>query len=161
ARAILDGHVILSRSLAAQGIYPAVDLRASVSRSMQQIVSGVQWDMSARLNQLVARYSDSEDLINVGAYTRGIDPLTDEAIDKQPAIREFLQQRLDDAVDSDESLAALERVVSEQTGTEGKASVTVDNERSPAQLAALPQRQATGSNVTPLPAATPQSVLDS
>ncbi|MGB5324985.1 MAG: FliI/YscN family ATPase, partial [Pseudomonadales bacterium] len=50
ARAILDGHVILSRSLAAQGIYPAVDLRASVSRSMQQIVSGVQWDMSARLN---------------------------------------------------------------------------------------------------------------
>ncbi|MBT8151534.1 MAG: FliI/YscN family ATPase [Gammaproteobacteria bacterium] len=137
ARAILDGHVVLSRELAAQGIYPAVDLRASVSRAMQQIVSGVQWSMSARLVQLVARYAQSEDLVSVGAYTRGMDPLTDEAIDKQPAIRAFLSQALDDAVDVSESLTALEQVVNEAPQAPAEAGIEQAAETAdPARLVA-------------------------
>ncbi|MDB4363320.1 flagellum-specific ATP synthase FliI, partial [Pseudomonadales bacterium] len=119
ARAILDGHVVLSRRIAAEGIYPAVDIQASISRSMQQIVSSEQWTLANRLNQLIARYAESKDLISVGAYTPGIDALTDQAIQKQTAIREFLRQSLDDAVDLSESFSALQNLIDSPAAVDG------------------------------------------
>lgn len=111
ARAILDGHIVLSRSLAAEGVYPAVDIQNSISRSMNQIVSEEQMALSNQLKQLIARYADSKDLISVGAYTEGIDPLTDLSIARQPAIRAFLNQPLHLPVTYAESVDELSGLV--------------------------------------------------
>ena len=96
ARAILDGHMVLSRRLAEEGHYPAIDVEASISRVMPQIVSGEQMRQAQRFKQLYSRYEQARDLISVGAYQKGNDPDTDKAIDLMPAIRQFLQQGLNE-----------------------------------------------------------------
>ena len=111
ARAILDGHIVLSRDIAGEGIYPAVDIQASISRVMNQIVSQDQLILANQLRQWLARYADSKDLITVGAYNRGVDAVTDLAIDKQPAIREFLNQSLNQSVNYQQSTEALSSLV--------------------------------------------------
>ena len=95
ARAILDGHIVLSRDIAGQGIYPAVDIQASISRSMTSIVSPEHMLAANQVKQLYSRFEQSKDLISVGAYTAGIDPITDLAIARQPQIQAFLSQDLD------------------------------------------------------------------
>lgn len=92
ARAILDGHIVLSRRLADAGIYPAVDVGASVSRLQTRIVPEAERMLSVRFKALWSRYSEQEDLINMGAYQRGADPLTDEAIARRARLVEFLKQ---------------------------------------------------------------------
>ncbi|MDR9466755.1 flagellar protein export ATPase FliI [Marinospirillum sp.] len=99
ARAILDGHIVLSRKLAEEGHYPAIDIEASISRAMPQIVSPEHLSRVYRFKQLMARYEQNKDLINVGAYTRGSDAEIDLAIAMMPAMREFLQQPLDQQQD--------------------------------------------------------------
>ncbi len=104
ARAILDGHVVLSRRLVEEGHYPAIDIEASISRAMDQI-SGEEHIQAARwLKRLYSTYEKNRDLISVGAYTPGSDRLIDEAIALRPHIAEFLQQGMNTQVDFNASL---------------------------------------------------------
>jgi flagellum-specific ATP synthase len=92
ARAILDGHVTLSRPLAESGVYPAIDIEASISRAMHRIAGSEHQDCAARFRQLYSTYQSHRDLIAVGAYRRGSDARVDAAIDYWPRIVEFLRQ---------------------------------------------------------------------
>ena len=108
ARAILDGHIVLDRALAESGHYPAIDIEQSISRAMHVITSPAHQELSRRLKKLYSRYARSRDLINVGAYAAGTDPLLDEAIRLQGAMEAFLQQNINECADVEGSLAALE-----------------------------------------------------
>ena len=103
ARAILDGHIVLSRTLAEQGHYPAIDVEASISRAMPQIVDETQLAAAMRFRQLMSKFSQNEDLISIGAYVAGSDPDTDTAISSMPTMRKFLQQGLRESVGMRES----------------------------------------------------------
>ncbi len=92
ARAILDGHFVLSRQLAESGLYPAIDIEASISRAMHQISTREQLEHVTRIRQMYGAYQQNRDLITVGAYRRGSDPRVDLAIDYWPRILEFLKQ---------------------------------------------------------------------
>ena len=107
ARAILDGHIVLDRSLAESGHYPAINIEQSISRAMHSITTLEQQQLSRRLKKLYSRYERSRDLINVGAYAAGSDPLLDEAIKLQSGMEAFLQQDINERSDVQESLAEL------------------------------------------------------
>jgi flagellum-specific ATP synthase len=110
ARAILDGHIVLSRQLAEAGVYPAVDIESSISRAMHQVILREHQELALRVRQLYAVYRQSRDLISVGAYKRGSDPRVDAAIEAWPRIVDFLRQDMYDRVsfaDSARSLATL------------------------------------------------------
>jgi flagellum-specific ATP synthase len=92
ARAILDGHIVLSRDLADQGHYPAIDIEASISRAMTELLSPDELALTRRFKQLFAAYRRSRDLIAVGAYVRGNDSLLDRAVALYPQLAAFLQQ---------------------------------------------------------------------
>jgi flagellum-specific ATP synthase len=94
ARAILDGHIVLTRDLADQGHYPAIDIEASISRAMTELLSVSELEDARRFKQLFSAYRRSRDLIAVGAYVRGSDPLLDRAIALFPHLTAFLQQDL-------------------------------------------------------------------
>ncbi len=94
ARAILDGHIVLTRDLADQGHYPAIDIEASISRAMTELLSEAELEDARRFKQLFSAYRRSRDLIAVGAYVRGSDPLLDRAIALFPHLTTFLQQDL-------------------------------------------------------------------
>lgn len=91
-RGILDGHIILSRHLASKNHYPAIDILGSVSRLMNQVADGEQIECASYCRDLLSVYRDSEDLINIGAYSKGNNPEIDMAIDKVPNINDFLKQ---------------------------------------------------------------------
>jgi len=92
ARSILDGHIMLSRDLAARNHYPCIDINHSVSRLMSAIVSDKHKESSGKLREVLARYAEAEDLINIGAYVKGSNPKIDNALDKIDAVNSFLQQ---------------------------------------------------------------------
>ena len=92
ARAILDGHIVLSRQLAESGHYPAIDVEASISRAMTSLVDEAQLENVRRLRSLYSCYQRSRDLINVGAYLAGSDPQLDQAIALMPRMEAFLRQ---------------------------------------------------------------------
>lgn len=121
ARAILDGQIVLSRRLAEAGQYPAVDVGASISRVMPTLVAGRHYAAMQRFKQLVSAYRDNRDLVNVGAYVRGSDPLVDEALDRHRDLERFLMQGMDLAVSMEEAgrqlLALFEPA--EEVATEG------------------------------------------
>jgi len=98
ARAILDGHFVLSRKLADAGHYPAIDIEQSISRVMTEIITDSHQKEVMRFKQLYSCYQQNKDLINVGAYTRGSDPEIDEAIEFYPYLRDFLQQNVSESV---------------------------------------------------------------
>jgi type III secretion protein N (ATPase) len=93
-RSILDGHIVLSRKLAQANHYPAIDIGASVSRVMNQVVDGRHRELAARLRRLDAVYREIELLLRVGEYESGSDPEADEAINRRDAIRRFLCQEV-------------------------------------------------------------------
>jgi flagellum-specific ATP synthase len=95
-RSILDGHIVLTRSLAHSGHYPAIDVLQSVSRLVGEIVTPDVQAAGQQVRAALAAYRDKEDLISIGAYQRGSDPLVDVAIDQRSAINAFLRQRVDD-----------------------------------------------------------------
>ena len=111
ARAILDGHIVLSRALAEQGHYPAIDIEASISRVMSAVVPADTLEQARRFKQLYARYQHNRDLIAVGAYARGSDPLTDAAIARYPLIEAFLQQGMFEVEARADSLTRLAAVL--------------------------------------------------
>lgn len=110
ARGVLDGHFVLSRRLAEEGHYPAIDIESSISRVMPQVVPPEQLKQAQRFKQLWSRYQQSRDLISVGAYVPGGDADTDQAIARQPIMAQYLRQGLDESVgmpQSREQLAAV------------------------------------------------------
>jgi flagellum-specific ATP synthase len=110
-RGILDGHIALSRELANSGHYPAIDVLPSVSRVMPDIASKEHLKMATRLKTLMAAYKDAKDLINIGAYHRGSNNDIDEAMEKMPAIVNFLQQETDESVGLNETLNGLRELI--------------------------------------------------
>jgi len=112
ARAILDGHFVLSRKLADAGHYPAIDIEASISRVMTEITTDPHQQEVRRFKQLYSCYQQNRDLINVGAYTRGSDPEVDEAIEFYPHLRGFLQQNISEAVDLQSGMQQLSALLS-------------------------------------------------
>ena len=95
ARSILDGHIVLSRALAHKNHYPAIDVLASISRVMNNIVSEEHKQAAGKIRNILASYRKNEDLINIGAYAKGSDPNVDKAIDLIDEVNEFLTQRAD------------------------------------------------------------------
>ena len=106
-RSILDGHVVLTRSLAHAGHYPAIDVLQSVSRLAGEIVSGEVTNAGQQLRAALAALNDKQDLISIGAYNAGSDPLLDAALELRPQIDGFLRQSVDEASDPHSSDAEL------------------------------------------------------
>jgi flagellum-specific ATP synthase len=111
ARAILDGHIVLSRSLAESGHYPAIDVEQSISRAMHNITSLEHQKLARKLKQLNSRYMRSVDLINVGAYEAGSDAVLDIAIARHDSIDAFLQQGIAERSSVEESIGHLAHVL--------------------------------------------------
>jgi flagellum-specific ATP synthase len=111
ARGVLDGHIVLSRSLAESGHFPAIDIEASVSRVMPDIVDNEHLQMAREVRRIYSLYQQNRDLISVGAYQPGSDRRIDQAIDKHPAIVDFLQQGMNEAVNMNRSLDELKRLL--------------------------------------------------
>jgi flagellum-specific ATP synthase len=107
ARAILDGHIVLSRSLAEKGHYPPIDTLASLSRVMNNIVTAEHTQAAVELRKLLAAYRDAEDLIQIGAYQAGSNPIVDKAIERMNAINDFLQQSRQEQPTFEETLERL------------------------------------------------------
>lgn len=116
ARAILDGHIVLSRDLAQRGHYPAIDVPASLSRVMDDIVSREVADSARELRALIAAREDNRDLVMMGAYRAGSDPVLDRALEHGAAIDAFLQQVRGEAVDLDKCNEALLSLVETMRG---------------------------------------------
>ncbi|NNM50812.1 MAG: flagellar protein export ATPase FliI [Pseudomonadales bacterium] len=116
ARAILDGHLVLSRSLADEGHFPAIDVEGSISRLMQTLSTPDQLRRSLRFKQMWSRYRQNRDLISIGAYVRGSDPDTDFAVEHMTDIHQFLRQGMLDAAPLQMSRDHLFRLVSQLPG---------------------------------------------
>jgi flagellum-specific ATP synthase len=111
-RAILDGHIVLSRKLANRGHYPSVDILSSVSRVMDKVASPEQVTLARKMKELLARYQDNEDAINYGMYLKGSDLNIDEAIDRHPLILDFLKQARENSATLEHSLEQMRQVFS-------------------------------------------------
>ncbi|AMO35687.1 flagellum-specific ATP synthase FliI [Thauera humireducens] len=112
ARAILDGHFVLSRSLADQGHYPALDIEQSISRAMHNLVGDDHFAVVRQFKQFFSRYQRSRDLIAVGAYQAGGDPVLDTAVRLYPRLEAFLQQGINECEPYDSALQKLAQVFS-------------------------------------------------
>lgn len=109
-RSILDGHIILSRKLAAANHYPAIDVLASVSRVMNAIVTREHLAAASRVRELMAKYDEVELLVKIGEYKKGSDPLADQALERIDAIRAFLRQSGAERPGFAETVANLQRL---------------------------------------------------
>jgi flagellum-specific ATP synthase len=110
ARAILDGHIVLSRDLAESGHYPAIDIEASISRAMTELVSPRELEEARRFKSLYSRYQRSRDLITIGAYVKGNDPQLDEAVAMYPKLEHFLRQDMRERASVADSRQQLARI---------------------------------------------------
>ncbi len=120
ARAILDGHIVLSRQLSDAGHYPAIDAEASISRAMNQITQPEHQKAARYLKQLYSTYMQNRDLLNVGAYKAGADANLDRAIKMYPMIQEFLRQDMNSKVSLQDSLQHLNMLM--QLGNDDKGA---------------------------------------
>jgi FliI/YscN family ATPase len=113
ARGTLDGHIVLSRAMAGENHFPAVDVLNSLSRVMPAVVPQEHLDAAGRLRALLAAYQDARDLISVGAYVAGGDPKVDRAVRRLPAINQFLRQRPGETTAFDETVRTLMALAAE------------------------------------------------
>lgn len=111
-RSILDGHIVLSRSIAAQNHYPAIDVLASVSRVMLEIVEQNHYKAAQQLRSIMATYREAEDLINIGAYSHGSNPNIDKAINLIDDVRKFLQQDVYETTSINDTITKLLAIIS-------------------------------------------------
>ena len=110
-RAVLDGHIILDRELAAHNHYPAINILSSVSRLMIDVISKDHYNFSMKLKDFLATYSEAKDLINIGAYAKGSNPKWDIAINKIERINAYLQQGIMETVSMEESMNTLKEII--------------------------------------------------
>jgi len=106
-RSIVDGHIVLKRELAHEGHYPAIDILSSVSRVIRDIAKPGQIQAYQKLVKVLSTYKRAEDLINIGAYTKGSNPDIDYAIEKIEQVKKFLRQDVDEAAPLDVSISEL------------------------------------------------------
>ncbi|MFH1564023.1 MAG: flagellar protein export ATPase FliI [Nitrospirota bacterium] len=118
-RAILDGHVVLSRDLAARNHYPAIDVLQSVSRVMLDIVPAEHDNAARRLKEIVATIRDAQDLIDIGAYVKGSNPKIDYALSMIDEVTEFLKQGIFEKVDYQTAVSQLMKLFVGKEGTQG------------------------------------------
>lgn len=111
ARGILDGHIVLSRSLANRNQYPAIDVLASVSRVMPEIVTDEHKKIAAEIKKVMAVYTDAEDLINIGAYVKGSNEKIDYAIDVIDDVIGFIEQEVNEKFEYDEVIKRLKSIL--------------------------------------------------
>lgn len=110
-RGILDGHIILSRDIAAKNHFPAIDIQNSVSRIMKEIVDKEHYEKAGKVKENLAVYAESEDLINVGAYISGSNPIIDKAINLNTPINNFLRQDVNASYKFEETLNSLKGLI--------------------------------------------------
>ncbi|NIQ03829.1 MAG: FliI/YscN family ATPase [Nitrospinaceae bacterium] len=110
-RAILDGHIVLSRKLSSHNHYPAIDVLESISRLMIDVVSQDQYELSMRFKDILATYREAEDLINIGAYAEGSNPKIDLAIQKFDQFNQFLRQGIRETAPMAASLQELKSIL--------------------------------------------------
>lgn len=111
-RGIIDGHIILSRKVAARNHYPAIEILESVSRLMSEITDKSQQQTASKLRNLLSVYNSNYDLISIGAYKKGSNPALDEAIKKIDKINAFLCQATDEAFSYEDTVRMMEEAVS-------------------------------------------------
>lgn len=109
-RSILDGHIVLSRALAAKNHYPCIDILTSASRVMRDIVSAEHFQLAGQVREILATYREAEDLINIGAYAAGSNARIDFALEKIEAVNHFLHQGMGEAVDFETTLDELSAI---------------------------------------------------
>lgn len=114
-RSFLDGHIVLSRSLADSGHYPAIDIEQSISRVMQNITPTEQQQAAKKVKKILSKYHQNRDLVNIGAYQAGSDPELDIALRRMPEISQFLAQDMQEKVDYTESVMTLKNLFCEQS----------------------------------------------
>lgn len=117
-RSILDGHIVLSRGIAAKNHYPAIDIMMSTSRVMRDITSPRHMELAGKTRSVMAVYRESEDLINIGAYATGSNKKIDYAISRMDAINEFLMQGFTESSTLEETITAMGELVSDRQGTD-------------------------------------------
>jgi flagellum-specific ATP synthase len=110
-RSILDGHIVLSRDLATQNHYPAIDVLESISRLTRELLSPEQLELTARAREHMAVYRKNQDLINIGAYPAGSNPAIDEAIARHEPLRKFLRQGVTESLLVEQSWALLAKTL--------------------------------------------------
>ena len=122
SRAILDGHLVLSRRLASRGHYPPIDVMESVSRVMKDVTSEAHWDRVIEVKSMMAAYAEAEDLINIGAYARGSNPNIDRSLQFVDPINDYLRQglkRSDSSEGFDHNVRLLMGIMAEPVAQEG------------------------------------------
>lgn len=112
ARAILDGHIVLSREIAYRNHFPAIDVLKSISRVMSDVTTTQHRKVAGRMKELLATYREAEDLINIGAYKKGHNPRIDEAVAHIGSINDFLKQSVDEKMNYQQALEQLTRLMS-------------------------------------------------
>jgi len=110
-RGILDGHIVLSRKIANRNHYPAIDILASISRVMPNVVNKDHVHLSNQIKELLSIYSSSEDLINIGAYIKGTNKKIDEAINKIDDINTFLKQEREDKTSFSDAVSSMQQIL--------------------------------------------------
>ena len=110
-RGIVDGHIVLSRKVAMRNHYPAIDILASISRLMSNIVSDDHNQLAGRIRQMLSVYRDNQDLLSIGAYKSGSNPELDEAIRRMEAINALLQQKVDIKATYEETVQQMRKLV--------------------------------------------------
>lgn len=136
-RGIVDGHIVMERSIAARGRYPAINVLKSVSRAMPKCLSKEQNIIVTKAKALIARYEDMAELIRLGAYRKGTDKEVDEAILRYPALEEFLRQNKEESNTIDESFAKLAAIL----GLPYTGGQTVAQEPAPLKAYPVPPRK--------------------
>ncbi len=117
-RSILDGHIVLSRAIAAKNHYPAIDVMMSTSRVMRDITTARHMELAGKIRSVMAIYQESEDLINIGAYSAGSNKKIDYAISRMDAINEFLVQGFSESSPMEETISAMGDLVSDRQGND-------------------------------------------
>ena len=110
-RGIIDGHIMLSRKIAMKNHYPAIDITASISRLMSEIVSGEHKANASKIRKIMSLYQENADLISIGAYKTGSNPELDDAIGRMSAINEFLQQPVDVKVEFSDTVDMINEIL--------------------------------------------------
>src|SRR5699024_10381480 len=113
-RGILDGHIVLSRKIASENHYPAIDIQQSLSRLMKEIVEEPHYEHAGRIKENLALYAESKDLIDVGAYRSGSNPLIDQAIRLNLPMKSFLKQRVEEEWKLEDTVGAMAALFNDQ-----------------------------------------------
>ena len=113
-RGILDGHIVLSRKLANANHFPAIDVSASISRLMTDIVTEEHRELASKLRDILSVYEQNEDLISIGAYKSGTNEKLDHAISKIEQVNRFLMQEIDRKYEKDEMLDVMRKILTDQ-----------------------------------------------